>query len=144
MHFRGIDPVRKARARKSSFQGIPISIDRPKGFVQEGKDAQGKAWRRVYLYDYGFIPKTEGGDGEGTDVFLGPSPNAPVAYWAIQIKADGSFDEFKVCLGFSSPELAATCYRLHIPARFCVGWVPVPVPMMQSLLGVDPTPMIQV
>lgn len=138
-----IAPLRKLRAKKAEFAGLPIVIDRPKGYVQEGKDAQGKAWRRVYRYDYGFIPKTEGGDGEGVDVFLGPSPAASTSWWAVQIKADGTFDEFKICLGFQSEALAKGCYALHIPPRFCAEWVPVPVPFIKSLLGLEPRAVIK-
>lgn len=140
---RRIDPTRKARAQKADFQGIPIEIDRPKSFVQEGTDAQGNAWRRLYRYDYGFIPKTEGGDGEGIDVFMGPCDDAPMSWWAIQTTDDGSFDEFKVCLGFSSPALAQACYRMHIPAQYCAGWFPVPVPFIRSLLGLEPRGVIK-
>lgn len=140
---RSIEATRKARAKKSEYQGIPISIDRPKGYVQEGKDPEGKPWRRLYRYDYGFIPKTEGGDAEGLDVFLGPSASTRMSWWAVQTKEDGSFDEFKVFLGFESFALAQACYRMHIPARFCAGWFPVPVAFVRSLLGLDPRGVIK-
>src|SRR5690606_6453494 len=84
------------------FQGITIHLDRPKGLIMSGKDKNGKEWAREYKYDYGFIPKTLGGDGDGLDVFVGPNKDALEAYWAIQNKDDGSFDEYKVFLGFTS------------------------------------------
>lgn len=138
-----IGPLRKLRAKKAEYAGLPIVIDRPKGFVQEGKDPAGVPWRRVYRYDYGFIPKTEGGDGEGVDVFLGPSPAAPMSWWAVQVDASGAFDEFKIMLGFQSEALAKGCYALHIPARFAAEWVPVPVPFIKSLLGLEPRAVIK-
>lgn len=83
---------------KTEFQGIPINIDRPKGFIMVGKDSHGNDWARRYKYDYGFIPKTLGGDGDGLDVFIGPDKKADEAYWAVQRKEDGSFDEYKCLL----------------------------------------------
>ena len=121
-----------------SFQGIKVRLDRPKGFVQEGKDEEGKPWKRTYKYDYGFIPKTEGGDGEGVDVFLGPDESAHEAYWAIQKKGDGSFDEYKVFLGFASKQAAKKAYTDHIPEKFLSGIVPMRVEMLKALLGVSP------
>src|SRR5690606_16498486 len=61
---------------RTEFQGIPINVDRPKGFVMRGTDAAGKDWARRYKLDYGFIPKTLGGDGDGLDVFIGPNKSA--------------------------------------------------------------------
>lgn len=120
------------------FQGMKVKIDRPKGFVLLGKDEQGKLWRRAYKLDYGFIPKTEGGDGEGADVFLGPDAGAQTSFWAIQKKKDGSFDEYKIMLGFQTRAAAKKAYTDHIPSRFLGGLVAVPVNMMKALLGQMP------
>lgn len=120
------------------FQGINIRIDRPKGFVQEGKGQDGSPWKRVYKLDYGFIPRTDGGDGEGVDVFVGPNKDAPTAFWATQCKDDGSFDEFKVLVGFSSKEEAKRAYSNHIPSKYLKSVVSVPLGMMRSLLNKDP------
>ncbi len=126
------------------FQDIPVRIDRPKGFVQRGKDASGKPWERTYGYDYGYIPKTEGGDGEGVDVFLGPHADADEAYWVSQMKEDGRgdeiFDEFKVFLGFRSKEDAKRAYFEHIPRKFYHSTVTMKVPLMRAMLGIDPGP----
>ncbi len=129
--------------KEIEFQGIPIEIDRPLGFVQEGKAPDGSAWKRRYLYDYGFIPKTDGGDAMDTDVFIGPNAEAATSWWAVQLKNDGAFDEFKVFLGFSTFALAKACYNLHIPARFCAGFFAVPVSAIKSILGLRPVPVIQ-
>lgn len=120
------------------FQGLDIAIDRPKGFVLKGKDKEGKPWTRVYKTDYGFLPKTEGGDGEGVDVFLGPNPKAKEAYWVIQKKHDGSFDEYKVLLGFDSREAAKNMYLAHVPEKFLHSMAAMPVQMMKALLGKEP------
>lgn len=80
------------------FRGIPVVVDRPKGHVQTGTAPDGTAWRRVYHVDYGYVPGTLGGDGEGLDVFIGGDEAATEAHWVLQRKADGSFDEYKCLL----------------------------------------------
>lgn len=121
-----------------NFQGLTVRIDRPKGFVQEGHDSDGKPWKRVYKTDYGFLPKTDGGDGDGLDVFLGPKEDASVSYWVFQKKDDGSFDEFKVFFGFSSPKEAKKMYQEHIPSKLFGGMSAIPMSMVKGLLGKQP------
>lgn len=120
------------------FQGLKVRIDRPKGFVQEGKDKDGKPWKRVYSVDYGFLPKTKGGDGDGVDVFLGPDENAKTSYWVVQSKDDGSFDEYKVILGVHSAAEARAIYDAHIPAKFRHSIAAISVEMMKAMLNVEP------
>lgn len=120
------------------FQGLQIHLDRPKGLIMTGHDAQGKEWARQYKYDYGFIPKTLGGDGDGLDVFIGPNKDASETYWAIQNKDDGSFDEYKVFMGFTSREAAIGAFRDHIPVKFLSGMVSMRLDMMKAMLGMHP------
>jgi hypothetical protein len=119
------------------FQGIIVKIDRPRGFVMSGTDAKGTPWTRRYRHDYGFIPRTKGGDGEGIDVFVGPLKSAKEAYWAVQIKDDGSFDEYKVFLGFPNRDAAVAAYRAHIPRKKMKGMVTMRLEMMKAMLNVD-------
>jgi predicted GNAT family acetyltransferase len=123
---------------KTDFQGIPVHVDRPKGFVMMGKDATGKPWARKYQFDYGFIPRTKGGDGEGLDVFLGPNKNAPEAFWAVQSKPDGSFDEYKVFLGFADKASALAAYKAHIPGKLLKGMASMRVEIMKAMMGIEP------
>lgn len=123
----------------TDFQGITIHIDRPRGLRMFGIDPEGKEWERKYKYDYGFIPKTLGGDGDGLDVFIGPDKKAQEAYWAVQIKPDGSFDEYKCFLGFTSREAAIGAYRDHVPVKLLKGMVTMRLDMMKAMLGKDPT-----
>jgi len=140
-----LDGVYKGRSTSSSsikkteiFQGIKLYIDRPKGFIMRGHDAEGHAWERTYKYDYGFIPKTLGGDGDGLDVFIGPDKKSTDAFWAVQRKPDGSFDEYKVFLGFPSRDAATAAFRDHIPKKLMKGMVTMKVSMMKAMLGMDP------
>lgn len=125
---------------KIEYCGIPINIDRPKGFIMKGTDSRGRDWARRYKYDYGFIPKTLGGDGDGLDVFIGPlKTKCPDAFWAVQRKEDGRFDEYKVFLGFPDRDAAIAAYRQHIPKKFFKGIMAMRVEMMKAMLGhVDP------
>lgn len=124
--------------KRVEFQGIGICIDRPKGFVMKGTDDNGEPWTRTYKYDYGFIPKTLGGDDDGLDVFIGPDKEAEEAYWAVQKKPDGSFDEYKVFLGFPNRDAAIGCYKDHIPKKLFSGLVTMKVDMMRSMLRINP------
>ena len=130
---------RKADAEKKiAFQGIPILVDRPKGTIQTGTDATGKEWSREYKTDYGYIPATKGGDGEGLDVFVGPNGNSPFAYWATQFNKDGDFDEYKLFLGYDSQEEAKKAYTDHIPAKYLHGMREGTVHQIKALLNQEP------
>lgn len=120
------------------FQGLEISIDRPKGFVQTGTNSAGEDWERTYLYDYGFIKDTEGGDGEDLDVFIGPELTSPTVYIVTQNHADGSFDEYKAFVGFSSVEEVLDAYEAHIPVEFFEDIASLPVGAIKGMLGLDP------
>ncbi len=127
-----------------AIQGVPITIDRPKGFVQTGVDHLGVPWTRTYQVDYGYIRRTQGGDGENLDVYCGDTPDAPDTFWVYQIKADGSFDEYKVLIGYASAEHALACYRAHTP-DWCFGYMfSVPMAGIKALLNLPPDPMIKV
>lgn len=129
---------KEAATKTQIFAGLRVRIDRPKGYVQKGKDTEGKPWKRTYSYDYGFVPKTEGGDDEELDVFLGPNPKADTAFWVTQRKDDGSFDEYKVFLGFRSQADAKKAYLAHIPRKYYGGMEEMPVAAMRTLLGQQP------
>lgn len=124
--------------RTTEVQGLQVKIDRPKGFVQEGKDEEGHSWKRVYRYDYGFLPKTEGGDNEHLDVFVGPYKDAEMAYLVTQKKKDGSFDEYKLFLQFPNLAAAKTAYLAHIPKRFFAGIDMIPIGFVRGILGKEP------
>lgn len=124
--------------KRATYQGIDVVLDRPAGFTMVGKDAQGNVWVRTYVTDYGYIAKTEGGDGEDLDVFLGARDFADTAYWVVQKKADGAFDEFKLFLGFDSGSDVRKVYNAHIPANYWSGIFATPVSAIKSLLGLKP------
>lgn len=92
------------------INGFDVSIEQPAGSVRSGKDANGKKWSQVMNNTYGYIRGTEGVDGDHIDVFLGPDMNSDMVYVVDQVNTDGSFDEHKVMMGFSSLEDARSAY----------------------------------
>jgi hypothetical protein len=124
--------------KKIAFQGIPIHVDRPKGYIQTGTDAAGNEWKREYKTDYGFIPRTKGGDGEGLDVFVGPNGNSPFAYWVTQHDGEGNFDEYKVFLGYDSQAEAKKAYEDHIPKKFFGKMTEGTIHQIKALLNQEP------
>lgn len=92
------------------INGFDVSIEQPAGSVRSGKDASGKEWSQVMNNTYGYIRGTESVDGDHIDVFLGPDMNSDMVYVVDLVNTDGSFDEHKVMMGFSSLEDARSAY----------------------------------
>lgn len=104
------------------FQGLDISVENRKGSVRYWHDPHGKETGSTKMHwDYGYIRGTHGTDGDHVDVYVGPNPDAPVAYIIDQmkkppgeIKRDGAewrqFDEQKIFLGFDSAGDAQSAY----------------------------------
>jgi hypothetical protein len=123
--------------KRLKYAGIRVNIDRPIGYVQ-----QGEGWTRVYKNDYGFIPRTDGGDDEDLDVFLAnpPDESADCAYLCVQAHRDGTFDEYKLVLGARTSDEAVKIYADHIPLNLLQKVHEIPVGFLQGILGVTPTP----
>lgn len=92
------------------INGFDVTIEQPAGSVRSGKDASGKEWSQVMNNTYGYIRGTESVDGDHIDVFLGQDMNSDMVYVVDQVNTDGSFDEHKVMMGFSSLEDARSAY----------------------------------
>ena len=93
-----------------NINGFDVTIEQPAGSVRSGKDANGKEWSVTMNNTYGYIRGTESVDGDHIDVFLGPDMNSDMLYVVDQVNTDGSFDEHKVMMGFSSLEDARSAY----------------------------------
>jgi N12 class adenine-specific DNA methylase/tRNA1(Val) A37 N6-methylase TrmN6 len=101
--------------------GLDVTVEYPKGSERAGKGADGRPWRRLMRAHYGYIRRTEGADGEPIDVYVGERPEAQHVYVIDQQRADGSFDEHKVMLGYPSLDAAQRGYRAHFPRGWKVG-----------------------
>lgn len=94
-------------------QGMPISIENPKGSKRHWKDEKGNEGYNIMKHHYGYFKKTSGNgkDGDAVDVFIGPNPEDAVAVYVVdQNNKDGEFDESKVMLGFKSITDAKKAY----------------------------------
>lgn len=117
--------------------GISVVLDRPCGTKQCGVGANGEQWERIYTCDYGFIPGTTSPDGEEFDVYVGTCLDAPTAYLITQYKQDGSYDEPKLMLAFSSVEDAVSAFLAHMPLWALGDVSAMPVSVLANLLNVD-------
>lgn len=95
-----------------SWNGLDISIETPKGAMRRGTGADGQPWEAESPAHYGYIRRTEGGDGEQVDVYMGPQPDSKRIFVVDQIDpATGQFDEHKVVLGTGSFDAAMDIYE---------------------------------
>jgi len=97
-----------------TFQGLPIAIENKAGSVRRGVDKDGTKWETRMKYPYGYIQGTEGADGEGVDVYVGPDEDADTAYVVHQKDPEtGKYDEDKILLGFRSKKEAKEAFEAH-------------------------------
>jgi hypothetical protein len=92
--------------------GLDITIENPRGSTREG-GAPGKRWKSKLPHHYGYIRRTEGGDGDHVDVYLGPHLKSEQVFVVDQHHLDGgkAFDEHKCFIGFGSAAQAREAYH---------------------------------
>ena len=94
-----------------SFQGLPISIETRKGQTRSGTGPGGHKWSVKLPYDYGYIKRTEGADGDHVDVCIGPHHQSDHVFVVDQHDhRTGKFDEHKVMLGYRTKSEAEHAY----------------------------------
>lgn len=95
-----------------NFQGIPITIENPKGTIRSGIDHTGKPWSARMTEDYGYIKRTVGHDGDQVDCFVGPNKRSNRVWVVDQLHHHAQrFDEHKCLLGFNTEKQAIGAYR---------------------------------
>lgn len=95
--------------RKQRWFGLTIDIENPKGSWRVGHD-----WSTFMHWDYGYIRKVGGEDGEELDVYLGPNiATAPQVFVVHQRKAPSftTWDEDKCMIGFPDARAAKLAYE---------------------------------
>ena len=105
----------------TKFQGLPIAVENKAGSTRQGTDADGTPWKTRMRFDYGYIESTEGADGDGVDVYIGPKKDAGSAFVVHQKNPEtGEYDEDKVMLGFSNKKEAKEAFEAHYdePEKF--------------------------
>lgn len=98
------------------FNGLSICIETPKG------QRRRPDWPEMPA-DYGYIKRTEGADGEGIDVFVGPHRQSEMVYVIDHCRKDGSFDEHKVMLGYTNNRKALEAFKASYDKGCKVGKV---------------------
>ncbi|MBL3825176.1 MULTISPECIES: hypothetical protein [unclassified Marinobacter] len=114
---------KKGRVR---IQGLDIAIENPKGSTRSGTDPDGNRWESTMAHHYGDIKGTKAADGDNLDVFIGPYPEIDQVFVIDQPKADGSFDEHKILLGYANEKEAREGYL----ANYEKGWKAGPITRM--------------
>jgi len=117
-----LPPIATATAgmERREFAGFPIVIEYPAGSIKSGIGVDGEVWSRVLTNDYGYVAvDRDGGDGEPVDVYLGPDESAPWVFWICQTKPDGTFDEWKLMLGFADEAAARATYNANCLPELC-------------------------
>jgi len=92
------------------FNGCDIAIENRKGSVRSGTDPNGKEWSIKMPFDYGYIKRTNGADGDAVDVFVGPDKKSERIFTINQTDDKGKFDEHKVMMGFTDKKDAEKGY----------------------------------
>lgn len=100
------------------LNGMKIKIENPKDSIRRGTSPDGVQWETKMAHHYGEFQGTEGADGDKLDVFVGPRPDSSKVFVIDQVNEDGSFDEHKVMMGFTSQEAAREGYL----ANYEKGW----------------------
>lgn len=94
------------------WNGLEIAIENPAGSIRSGIDPKGEKWSVKMKNAYGYICRTQGIDGDGVDVFIGPDMDAPMVYVVHQKKVDDweHYDEDKCMLGWPNETAARQAF----------------------------------
>jgi len=107
---------------KTSFRGLPITIEFRKGDVKSGTDVFGNQWSKVLQHHYGYFDGIEGADGQELDVYINPDAkflNSSKIFRIEQLDAKtGEFDEYKIMLGFDNMFQARKAYLSNMPRKW--------------------------
>jgi N12 class adenine-specific DNA methylase len=92
--------------------GLPVTIETPKGAQRTGIGPDGKPWSTTMPAHYGYVKGTVGADGDHVDVYLGDKPSNGKAFVVDQVHPDtGKFDEHKIILHAETMQEAVDLYR---------------------------------
>jgi len=105
--------------KRYTFQGLDISIENRKGSYRHWKDRYGESGKTKMHYDYGYIKRTLGRDGDHVDCYVGPYKKSSRVFIIHQVvPTTKKNDEDKVMLGFYTKAQAKKAYLKHIPAKW--------------------------
>lgn len=125
----------------TSICGIGVVIEAEPGSYRSGLDENGIPWSsHMGSTAYGFIPETEGLDGDALDVFVGPDRRAKTLFVLKQVRHDddSALDELKLFLGFRSLEAAkAEWMRIVGRPELDGGWNVGDLDMLRSFFAAN-------
>lgn len=103
------------RKKHIRWNGLDISIENPKGSVRRGTGPGGVPWETKMRFDYGYVRRSEGVDGDSVDCYVGPDESSPTVYIVHQRRAGDweKYDEDKCMLGFRTRREAIAAYLAH-------------------------------
>ena len=104
---------------RTEVSGVPVSVEVPRETIREGVSANGNTWAKKVSAHYASLTGTISATGQSIKAFLGPTAdNATKVFIVDQVKADRSYDEPKVMIGYKNIKSARDAYMLNYPT----GW----------------------
>ena len=101
---------------KTSFRGLPITIEYRKGDTKSGTDVFGNNWKKTMLHDYGYFDGIMGADGQELDFYMNPDSISDKIFRITQLNVlTKEFDEYKIMLNFESIDDARVGYLKNYP-----------------------------
>ena len=101
---------------KTSFRGLPITIEHRKGDTKSGTDVFGNNWKKTMLHDYGYFDGIMGADGQELDFYMNPDSISDKIFRITQLNVlTKEFDEYKIMLNFESIDDARVGYLKNYP-----------------------------
>ena len=101
---------------KTSFRGLPITIEHRKGDTKSGTDVFGNHWKKTMIHDYGYFDGIMGADGKELDFYMNPDAIADKIFRVTQLNVlTKEFDEYKIMLNFESIGDARVGYLKNYP-----------------------------
>ena len=101
---------------KTSFRGLPITIEYRKGDTKSGTDVFGNDWKKTMIHDYGYFDGIMGADGQELDFYMNPDAISDNIFRVTQLNVlTKEFDEYKIMLNFESIGDARVGYLKNYP-----------------------------
>lgn len=93
------------------WRGLTIRIENPAGSVRRGHN-----WETRMKYDYGYVARSEGVDGDEVDVYIGPHADDAETVYVVHQRKYGKWDQYdedKCMIGFLCQDDAEAAYLAH-------------------------------
>lgn len=135
-----IEDIESDSEASMMFHGVPLVIEYQPGSIRAGINANGKPWAsKMGSNAYGFIPGTEGEDGEALDVYLGSARESQRVFVLNQLDQFGDHDELKLFIGYNSLQAAQFAWEELVGIDELVGgWEESSLDILRSFFASAP------